>query len=134
MWQWWFFTCVSIFLFIARNTKNPKMSFNRQPNMFFGKIISCTCDLHLKLNILNPLNIIVFPNHFKKKSFALQPFPSKFHNHESFVWFGYSSSSSNGHVFSQNGTCFHCIKSLKSIVWLYAFILIFFQKKFKYLI
>jgi len=31
------------------------MSFNRQPNMFFDKIISCTCDLHLKLDILNPL-------------------------------------------------------------------------------
>jgi hypothetical protein len=26
----------------------------------FGKIISCTCDLHLKLDILNPLNIIFF--------------------------------------------------------------------------
>jgi len=33
------------------------MSFNGQPNMFLGKIISFTCDLHLKLDILNPLNI-----------------------------------------------------------------------------
>jgi hypothetical protein len=37
--------------------ENPKMSFNGQPNMFFGKIISYTCDLQLKLNILNPFNI-----------------------------------------------------------------------------
>jgi len=38
--------------------ENPKMSFNGQPNMFFDMFISFTCDLHLKLNILNPLNII----------------------------------------------------------------------------
>jgi len=38
--------------------ENPKMNFNGQLNMFFGKIISCTCDLYLKLDILNPLNII----------------------------------------------------------------------------
>jgi hypothetical protein len=38
--------------------ENTKMGFNGQPNVFFGKIISYTCDLHLKLNILNPLNTI----------------------------------------------------------------------------
>ncbi len=38
--------------------KDPKTSFKEQPNIFFGKIISCTCDLHLKLNNLNPLNIL----------------------------------------------------------------------------
>jgi hypothetical protein len=42
--------------------KNLKMNFNGQPNMFFGKIISYTCDFHLKLNILNPLNIMFMPN------------------------------------------------------------------------
>jgi hypothetical protein len=36
------------------------MSLSGQPNMFLGKIISYTCDLHLKLQILNPLNINVF--------------------------------------------------------------------------
>ncbi len=35
------------------------MSFDGQPNMFFGKIISCTCDLHLKLDILNLLNFFL---------------------------------------------------------------------------
>jgi len=35
------------------------MSFNGQLNLFFGKIISCTCDLHLKLDILNPLNFFL---------------------------------------------------------------------------
>jgi hypothetical protein len=34
------------------------MSFNGQVNMFFGKIITYTCDLHLKLNILNTLMIL----------------------------------------------------------------------------
>jgi hypothetical protein len=42
---------VWIFLFIAKNIENPKMSFNGQPNMFFDKIISYTCDMHLKLDI-----------------------------------------------------------------------------------
>ncbi len=39
-----------------------KMNFNGQPNMFFAKIFSCTCHLHLKLDILNPLNTILFSN------------------------------------------------------------------------
>ncbi len=34
------------------------MNFNGQPNMFFGMFISFTCDPHLKLDILNLLNII----------------------------------------------------------------------------
>jgi len=56
--------------FNAKNAKNPKMSFNGQPNLFFGKIIFCTCDLHLKLDILNPLNIIFLSNGFLNESFA----------------------------------------------------------------
>jgi len=51
--------------------ENPKMSFNGQPNMFFGKIISYTYDLHLKLDILNPLNIFFWSNGLKNESFAL---------------------------------------------------------------
>jgi len=51
--------------------KNPKMSFNGQPDMFFGMFNSFTCDLHLKLNILNPLNIIFLSNGLKNESFAL---------------------------------------------------------------
>jgi hypothetical protein len=54
------------------------MSFNGRPNMFFGKIISCTCDLHLKLNILNPLNIIFLSNGFKHESFAFNLFLQNF--------------------------------------------------------
>jgi len=53
--------------------------------MFFGKIISCTCDLHLKLDNLNPLNIFFLSNAFLNESFALQPFPSKFQDFEIFV-------------------------------------------------
>jgi len=40
--------------------ENPKMSFNGQSNMFIGKIISCTCHIHVKLNILNPFNICFY--------------------------------------------------------------------------
>jgi len=40
--------------------ENPKVTFNGQPNMFFDMFIFYTCDLHLKLNILNPLNTIFF--------------------------------------------------------------------------
>jgi hypothetical protein len=52
--------------------------------MFFDMFISCTCDLHLKLNILNPLNVIFLSNGIKNESFALQPFPSKFQDFEIF--------------------------------------------------
>jgi hypothetical protein len=65
--------------------KNHKISFNGQPNMFSGKIIPFTCDLHPKLNILNPLNIIFLSNGLKNESFALQPFLSKFQDFENFV-------------------------------------------------
>jgi hypothetical protein len=75
--------------------KYLKMCFNGQPNMFFIKIISCTCDLFLKLDILNPLNIIFLSNSLKNESFALQPFFSKFQNIEIFVWFGFSSYQKN---------------------------------------
>jgi hypothetical protein len=68
--------------------------------MFFGTFISFTCDLHLKLDILNPLNIIFLSNGLKNESFALQPFLSKFQDFEIFEWFGFSSNSSNEHVLS----------------------------------
>jgi hypothetical protein len=63
MWHWWLITCiqincVSIFWFIAKNVKNSKPSFNGQPNMFSSIIISYTCDVHSKLDILNPLNMM----------------------------------------------------------------------------
>jgi hypothetical protein len=38
------------------------MSFNGQLKKFFSKIFSGTCDLHLKLDILDPLNIIFLSN------------------------------------------------------------------------
>jgi hypothetical protein len=43
----------------------PKISFNEQPNVFFGKVISYTCDMHIKLYILNPLNIMFLSNGLK---------------------------------------------------------------------
>jgi len=46
------------------------MSFNGQPNMFFGKIISYTSELHLKLEILKPLNIM-----FCKMVLKMSPLP-----------------------------------------------------------
>jgi hypothetical protein len=58
--------------------ENPKMNFNVQPNIFFDKIISCTYDLHLKLDILNPLNIIFLSNGLKM-SFFFALFDLVFH-------------------------------------------------------
>jgi hypothetical protein len=60
----------SLMLEMQKIPKSRKMSFNGQSNMFLGKIISCTCDLYVKLNILNPLNIIVLSNGLKNESFA----------------------------------------------------------------
>jgi hypothetical protein len=54
---------------MQKQFKSFKMSFNKQPNMFFGKIIYCTCDLHLKLNILNLLNIMFLSNGLKMSHF-----------------------------------------------------------------
>jgi hypothetical protein len=64
--------------------KNPKMNFNGQSKMFFGMFISFTCDLHLKLDILNPLNISFLSNGLKNNYFDLQPFLSKFQDFEIF--------------------------------------------------
>jgi hypothetical protein len=64
--------------------KNLKMSFSEQPNMFLGMFISLTCDLHLKLDILNPMKMIFFLNGLKNEFFAMQPFLSKFQNFEIF--------------------------------------------------
>ncbi len=69
---------------IKKIPKNPELSFNGQPNMFFGMFISYTCELHLKLDILNPLNIVLLSNGLKNEFFALQPFFSKFPNFENF--------------------------------------------------
>jgi hypothetical protein len=61
---------------MQKNLENPRMSFNGQLNMFFGKIISCTCDLHLKLNILNSLNNF-FYQFFEKWNLCLATFSFK---------------------------------------------------------
>ncbi len=67
--------CVSICWFIAIKPKTPKNSQNEfqwTTKHFFGKIISCTCDLHLKLDILNPLNIF-----FCQMVKTMNPLPSR---------------------------------------------------------
>jgi hypothetical protein len=64
--------------------ENPKMNINGQPNIFLAMFISCMGDLHLKLNIFNPLNIIFLSNGLKNESFNLQPFPLKFQDFEIF--------------------------------------------------
>ncbi len=76
------------------------MSFNGQPNMFFYKIIFCTCGLASKAKHFEPIEHHFLSNGFLNESFALQLFPSKFWNFEIFVWFGFTSSSSNEHVLS----------------------------------
>jgi len=63
------------------------MGFENQLNMLFHIIISYTCDVHLKLEILNLMDIKKYPNYLLKESFPLQPFASKFQNFEIFMWF-----------------------------------------------
>jgi hypothetical protein len=63
--------------------------------MFFGKIISYTFDMHIRLDILNPLNIIVLSSGLKHEFSAFKPFLSNFQNFDIFVWFDFSSSLSN---------------------------------------
>jgi len=86
--------------------KTPKMSFNGQLNMFFDKIISYTCDLHLKLYILKQLNIIILSNGLKNESFALYNFLSKFQDFEIFVWFGFHQVHSMNMYFHRRGHVF----------------------------
>jgi hypothetical protein len=54
------------------------MSFNGQPNMSFGMFISFTCDLHLKLDILNPLYIFFYQMGFKMNPLPYNPFFQNF--------------------------------------------------------
>jgi len=53
--------------------------------MFFCMIIFCMCDLHLKLNFLNLMNIKTSQNDLIEESFLLQPFFSKFQDFEIFI-------------------------------------------------
>jgi hypothetical protein len=46
--------------------------------MFFGTFISCTCDLHLKLNILNPLNNFLYQMVLKMSPLPCSPFFQNF--------------------------------------------------------
>jgi hypothetical protein len=69
--------------------ENFKMSFNGQLSIFFDMFISYTCNLHIKLDILNTLNIIFLSNGFLNEPFALQPFPSKFQDFEIFERFDF---------------------------------------------
>jgi hypothetical protein len=70
--------CACIFWFTSRNIENAKMGFFNQLNMFFHIMISYTCDMHLKLEILSLMDIKKLANFFIRESFPLQPFASKF--------------------------------------------------------
>jgi len=48
-------------------------------------IISFTCDLDLKLQNVNLVNVFKKPNDIIKESFPLQPFVSKFQDFEIFI-------------------------------------------------
>jgi hypothetical protein len=62
---WWsFFTLY--FGLMPKMHKIPKWVSMDNQTCCFGKIISFMCDLHLNINILNPLNIYFLLNGFKK--------------------------------------------------------------------
>jgi hypothetical protein len=55
--------CINILVYNQKHKKSqkiPKWVLMNNQTYFFGKIISYTCDLHLKLNILNPSNIFFY--------------------------------------------------------------------------
>jgi hypothetical protein len=109
------------------------MNFNGQPNKFFCNIILGKCDLHIKLDILNPLNIYILSNGLKNES--CNPFLQNF----KILKFLYDLEFHRVHpmnmYFHRRGACFCCKKNLKSLVWLYAFLLIVFLKMhFRHLI
>jgi hypothetical protein len=54
------------------------MGFNGQANIFFSKITSCTCNVHIKLDILNPSNISFFAKWLKNEYFTFSPFLQNF--------------------------------------------------------
>jgi hypothetical protein len=84
--------------------------------MFFGKIVSYTCDLHLKQNILKPLNISfgqivekisVLPCNYFFQIFKTLKFLYDLVSHQVHTMNVY---------FHRRGACFCCTKSLKSII------------------
>jgi hypothetical protein len=74
--------------------------------MVFHMIISCACDLHLELGIKNLMNVNNYANDWIKKSFSLGPITSKFEDFEIFIWFIFSSNSSNEHVVAETEILF----------------------------
>jgi hypothetical protein len=50
--------------------------------MVFHMIISCTCDLHLELEILNLINVNNYANDWIKGSLPSQPSASNFEDFE----------------------------------------------------
>ncbi len=88
--------------------------------MVFHMIISCACDLHLKLEIKNLMNVNNYANDWMKESYPLQPITSKYEDFESFVWFNIPSNWPNEHVVAKRETIFSCNFFLKSIALFYA--------------
>jgi hypothetical protein len=89
--------------FNAKNAKNPKEIWN-EFQWTTKHFLWQDYFLHMwptsKATHFEPIEHNFSSIGFLNESFALQPFPSKFQDFESFVWFGFSSSSSNEHVVS----------------------------------
>jgi len=122
--------CLWIFWFLARNVENPwkpQNEFQWTTKHVFGKIISYTCDLCLKLTFWT--HWILFFVRWLIEFFTFHPFPLNFQDFEILVWFGFSSNSSNEYVLSKKGACFCYKKNLESIEWFYAFLFIPLKKK-----
>jgi hypothetical protein len=83
--------------------------------MFFWKTISYTCDLHLKLDILNPLNIIFFQMVKKKSSLPYNLFLQIFKTSKFYYDFGFHQVHPMS-IYFHRKACFYCTKCLKSIV------------------
>jgi len=142
MWRWWVFTsihnCESTFWFTANNVKNPRksqfMSFNWQPNIFWQYYFLHMCDAP-KIRHFEPIEHNFWVKWFKKWVFCLAAFSCKISRFWNFCmnWFLIKFIQWTCNFIE--GGIFLLYKSLKSIVLLYAFLLIPLKKmQFRHLI
>jgi hypothetical protein len=80
--------------------------------MFFGKITFCICDLHLKLNILNPLNIIFCKMVLKMSPLPCKPFLQNFKTLKFLYDLIFHQIHTMNIYFHRRGACFCYIKNL----------------------
>jgi hypothetical protein len=137
---WWFFTfihnCVWIFLFNARNVENLLKSHNEfqwtTKHVFWQAYFLHMWPKHLKLNILNPLNIFFYQMVYKMNPLPCNPFLQSFKTLKFLFDLVFHQVHPMNIYFHKRGNFFSCTKRYKSIVGLYAFFFIPLKKNVFY--